>query len=222
LGRTHHRNGDCGCEPAHQLTVAARGASFLLAEYPGTEPRFGPSEAGFCYWTLIWADDGPVSETRLGKPALRRVERRRLRRACRRCACRPHLEVCRRARGLGRQVAHGLAFGVDRLSAASGVPAPIRDQAPPQRIEQYLSGLVIAADDEQFLAGRAIPSLRIVAETTVTHVHAIDDGIAKQSAALDDPPAHGSDIVIRRAHATRGIDPNGTIGRQASFWGCPR
>src|SRR5215472_14225004 len=24
LGRTHHQHGDCGCEPAHQLTVAAR------------------------------------------------------------------------------------------------------------------------------------------------------------------------------------------------------
>jgi hypothetical protein len=45
-----HGNGDCGCEPAHQLTVAARGASFVIAECPSTEPRFGPSEAGF--WTL--------------------------------------------------------------------------------------------------------------------------------------------------------------------------
>jgi hypothetical protein len=25
----------------------------------------------------------------------------------------------------------------------------------------------------------------------VAHVHAIDDGISKRSAALDDPPAHG-------------------------------
>jgi len=31
---------------------------------------------------------------------------------------------------------------------------------------------------------------------TVAHVHAIDDGITKRSTALDDPPTHGSDIVI--------------------------
>src|SRR5262245_17696895 len=80
----------------------------------------------------------------------------------------------------------------NRLSAASRVLAPIRDQTPAQRVERYLSGLVIAADDEQFLAGRAIPSRRIVVETTVAHVHAIDDGIAKRPAALDDPPTHGA------------------------------
>jgi hypothetical protein len=31
---------------------------------------------------------------------------------------------------------------------------------------------------------------------TVTYVHAIDDGITKRFAALDDPPAHVADIVI--------------------------
>ena len=39
------------------------------------------------------------------------------------------------------------------------------------------------------------PSRRIVVETTVAYVHAIDDGIVKRLAALDDPPAHGLDIV---------------------------
>jgi len=55
---------------------------------------------------------------------------------------------------------------------------------------------VIAADDEQFLAGRSVPPGRIIVHATVAHVHAIDDGITKRSAALDDPPTHGSDIVI--------------------------
>jgi hypothetical protein len=32
----------------------------------------------------------------------------------------------------------------------------------------------------------------------VAHVHAIDDGIAKRSAALDDPPTHGTDVVMPR------------------------
>jgi hypothetical protein len=32
----------------------------------------------------------------------------------------------------------------------------------------------------------------------VAHVHAIDDGIAKRSAALDDPPAHDCDLITQR------------------------
>jgi hypothetical protein len=90
------------------------------------------------------------------------------------------------------QIPHALALGVDRLSAALGITAPIRDQAPPQRIERYLAGPVIAADDQQVLARRAVPPRRIVVHAAVAHVHAIDDGIAKRSAALDDPPAHGA------------------------------
>jgi hypothetical protein len=33
---------------------------------------------------------------------------------------------------------------------------------------------------------------------TVAHVYPIDNGIMKRSAALDDPPTHGSDIVIQK------------------------
>src|SRR5262245_41129439 len=54
LGRTHHRNGDCGCEPAHQLTVAARtgeiGREFLHVAERRTPLR--PLRGGVCYWTL--------------------------------------------------------------------------------------------------------------------------------------------------------------------------
>jgi hypothetical protein len=35
-------------------------------------------------------------------------------------------------------------------------------------------------------------------QAAVAHVHAIDDGIAKRSAALDDPPTHGTDVVMPR------------------------
>src|SRR5260370_126451 len=52
---------------------------------------------------------------------------------------------------------HALALGVDRLAAALRIIAPIRDQAPTQRVERYLAGLVIAADDQQVLAGRGVP-----------------------------------------------------------------
>jgi hypothetical protein len=44
----------------------------------------------------------------------------------------------------GRQLVYGLAFGVDRLSSAFWVFAPVRDQPPAQRIERRLAGLVIA------------------------------------------------------------------------------
>jgi hypothetical protein len=38
----------------------------------------------------------------------------------------------------------------------------------------------------------------LVVHTAVVHIHAIDDGIAKRSAALDDPPTHGTDVVMSR------------------------
>ena len=77
----------------------------------------------------------------------------------------------------GRQVAHGLALGVDRLAAARRVLAPIWDQAPAQRVQRHLAGLVIAPDYQQLLAGRGVPARRIIVHAAVAHVHAIDDGI---------------------------------------------
>ena len=89
---------------------------------------------------------------------------------------------------------------IDRLAAALGVIAPIRDQAPPQRIERYFTGGMIAPDHQQILARRAVPTRRIVVQA-LAHAHAINDGIAKRPAALDDPPTHEVDIVISaRAH----------------------
>jgi hypothetical protein len=32
----------------------------------------------------------------------------------------------------------------------------------------------------------------------VAHVHAIDDGIAKRPAALDNPPAHARDVITQQ------------------------
>src|SRR5437660_3762335 len=37
------------------------------------------------------------------------------------------------------------------------------------------------------------PPRRIIVHTAVTHVHTVDDGISKRSAALDDPPTHSAD-----------------------------
>jgi hypothetical protein len=75
-------------------------------------------------------------------------------------------------------------------------------------IERDLPSLVIAPDNEQFLFRRGVPPGRIIVHATVAHVHAIDDGIPKRSAALDDPPAHDLHIVAcQRACHRRHLDP---------------
>jgi hypothetical protein len=105
-----------------------------------------------------------------------------------------------------RQVPYGLALGVDRFVATRRVIAPIGDEAPTERVERHISRLVIAANDQQFLAGCAVPSRWIVVQAVIAHVHAIDDGIPQRSAALDDPPTHAADIVIRGCpHQQRGM-----------------
>src|SRR5437667_6804762 len=72
--------------------------------------------------------------------------------------------------------AHRLALGIDALR----ISAPIRDQAPTERVERYLTG--IAANDQQVLARRGVPPRWIVMYAAVAHVHAIYNGIAKWSA----------------------------------------
>jgi hypothetical protein len=101
-----------------------------------------------------------------------------------------------------RQIPYRLAFGIDRLT----IVAPIRNQAPAQWIERYFTRPVITANNEQFLAWRCIPPGRIIVHTAVPHVHAIDDGISKRPAALDDPSTHKNDIVglaRRDSHRSR-------------------
>ena len=61
---------------------------------------------------------------------------------------------------------------------------------------------MIAPDDQQLLAGRRVPPRRIIVHPAVAHVRAIDDGIPKRSAALDDSPAQLSDISIVNAAAS--------------------
>src|SRR5262245_24873096 len=47
------------------------------------------------------------------------------------------------------QIPHAFALGVDRLSAAFRITAPIRDQAPTERIERYPAGLVIRSEERR-------------------------------------------------------------------------
>src|SRR5262245_8868982 len=89
------------------------------------------------------------------------------------------------------QVSRGLALSVDGLAAASRVTAPVRDEAPTQRVERHLAVPMVAADNQQFLAGRGVPARREVVHAAVAHVHAIDNGVPQRSTALDDSPAHG-------------------------------
>src|SRR5208337_1468268 len=62
----------------------------------------------------------------------------------------------------GRQTGDCLGLRVDRLAAEGRIFAPMRNQAPPQEIERTLAGLAVLADDQQFLARRAVPSPRVV------------------------------------------------------------
>ena len=98
----------------------------------------------------------------------------------------------------GRQVAHGLAFSIDRPSPALRVLAPIRDKAPAQGLEGDLAGLMITPNHQQVLAWRGVPPRRIIVHAAVTHVHAVDNGITYGPTALDDSPAHDRYVVRSR------------------------
>src|SRR5689334_22678660 len=49
---------------------------------------------------------------------------------------------------------------------------------------------MIAPDDQQVLARRSVPTRRIVVNSAVAHVHAINDGKIQRSTALDHSTAH--------------------------------
>ena len=53
---------------------------------------------------------------------------------------------------------------------------------------------MIAPDNQQVLARRAVPAGRIIVHAAVAHVHAIDDGKAYRRAALDYSPAHEGNV----------------------------
>src|SRR5262249_33944758 len=97
------------------------------------------------------------------------------------------------------QVSDRLALSVDWLAAASRVTAPVRDEAPTQRVERHLAVPMVATDDQQILARRGVPARRVVVHAAVAHVHAIDNGVPQRSTALDDSPAHGLDVILRYA-----------------------
>jgi hypothetical protein len=56
-------------------------------------------------------------------------------------------------------------------------------------VELDFARLMIAPDHQQVLAGRAVPSRRVVGNAAVAHVHPVNDRVPDRRAALDDPPA---------------------------------
>jgi hypothetical protein len=68
--------------------------------------------------------------------------------------------------------------------------APIWNEAPLQKINRALTGLVVLASDLEFLRWRAVPSSRIVGQPAVTDVEPIDDGVVDRASGLDDSPTH--------------------------------
>ena len=93
-----------------------------------------------------------------------------------------------------RQTGDGLGLRVDRLAAAGWIFAPMRDQALLQKIERTLAGLVVLANDQKFLARRAVPSPRIVRQVAFAHVESFDDCVAERPRRLNDPTAHAQVI----------------------------
>src|SRR5256885_17226448 len=49
------------------------------------------------------------------------------------------------------------------------------------------------------VARSRVPPRGMFVHAAVAHVHAIDDGIATRSAALDDPPTHGTSAFMQAA-----------------------
>src|SRR6478672_6368880 len=50
---------------------------------------------------------------------------------------------------------------------------PVRNEAPPERVERELAGLVITPDHQEVLAWRAVPARRIVVDAAITDVHSV-------------------------------------------------
>jgi hypothetical protein len=73
---------------------------------------------------------------------------------------------------------------------------PLWNESPAQWVERHFASVVIAADYQQILARRGVPTRRIVMDAAVARVQALDDGEAHRSAALDDPPTHVNCVVI--------------------------
>jgi SOS response associated peptidase (SRAP) len=115
-----------------------------------------------------------------------------------------------------------LALGIDRFPAAARVVAPVRDQAPAQRIKGHLARAMVTPDDQQVLARRGIPPRRIVVNAGVPHVHTIDEGIPKGAAALDDPSAHAEGCSHFTADIPRASVQRGGPFQEADFSAHPR
>ena len=76
------------------------------------------------------------------------------------------------------QAGDRFGFGIDRLSAAPWISAPVRDQAPAQEIKRSLASFVVLPNDEKFLARRAIPASRIIRQTTVANIEPVDNRVS--------------------------------------------
>jgi hypothetical protein len=71
---------------------------------------------------------------------------------------------------------------------------PGRDEAPLEQIERPLAGVVVLADDKQFLAQSAVEAPRHIRKPAVGHVQPIDQPVAKGTGRLNNSSAH--DVYI--------------------------
>src|SRR6185503_15954843 len=93
---------------------------------------------------------------------------------------------------------------------------------PARRVERDTAGVMVAPDNQQLLAGRAVPTRRMVVESAAVHVQALDDREARKRTALYNPPTHtinvGSALVIVSPSAT---EPRAVVAALCADRACP-
>jgi hypothetical protein len=89
-----------------------------------------------------------------------------------------------------RQPRDSLRFRVYGFASAFGGRGPTRDQSPAQRVERHLPRIVVAPDDQEFLARCAVVTSRIIVELIVLNVQPANDRQLKRQAALDHSSPH--------------------------------
>src|SRR5215211_1977026 len=89
-----------------------------------------------------------------------------------------------------RQACDGLALGVDRLSSALWIFAPVWNEAPFQEVERALAGLRVLPDDEQILARASVPAARVIVEPGIADIQSVHERVLDWALGLDDASAH--------------------------------
>ena len=95
-----------------------------------------------------------------------------------------------------RQPRDCFALGIDRLSPALRVLAPVGNEPPLEKVERAFSRLRILSDHEQFLARAAVPSTRIIVQPGVADIQSVHEGVIHRPFGLNDTSTHDPDMGV--------------------------